>query len=278
MTSKCNKLIHGLWIGDTLSALELLCIKSFQNMGHEFHLWTYGQVKNIPSYCINDDANEIIPSDQIFKYDFSNKFGHGKGSYAGFSDIFRYRLLYLKGGWWTDMDVTCLAPLDFETPYVFRLNGKKGIVGNLMKCPTGSDLMDYCYKRAIAEVTATNKDWLLPIQILNEGITQFKLIEFSKTFTNEDSWPLISKMFFTKSLPSSKWLGIHWMNEEWRRFNLDKNKCISNTNLNKLYQSNGISVELYTVQEIKILSQILSKWNYRWLFIKAKWKWKFKNR
>ena len=35
-----NKVIKSLWIGDQLSRLEQLCIKSFLYHGHEFHLYT----------------------------------------------------------------------------------------------------------------------------------------------------------------------------------------------------------------------------------------------
>jgi mannosyltransferase OCH1-like enzyme len=29
------------------------------------------------------------------------------GSYAGFADHFRYKLLLEKGGWWPDLDMPC---------------------------------------------------------------------------------------------------------------------------------------------------------------------------
>jgi hypothetical protein len=129
-----NKIVHGLWIGKHLSLVELLCLHSFLRQGHEFHLWTYDQLETpVPSGIFIEDASQIIASDEVFAYRNRNQFGHGKGSYAGFSDIFRYRLLYLKGGWWTDMDVVCLSPLDFREPYVFRTHHDFAAVGNIMK-------------------------------------------------------------------------------------------------------------------------------------------------
>ena len=38
-------IIQGLWIGETLSTMEYLSIKSFLDNGHEYHLYTYGEVK-----------------------------------------------------------------------------------------------------------------------------------------------------------------------------------------------------------------------------------------
>ena len=111
--------INGLWIGDELSPLELLCIKSYLDNGHSFHLWSY-QSFQLPSWpgLTAKDANEILPEKFVFRYKNGNAFGHGKGSLAGFSDIFRYKLLWEKGGWWTDMDITCLKPLDLDSEYV----------------------------------------------------------------------------------------------------------------------------------------------------------------
>ena len=36
-----NLVVHGMWIGERLSKLELLTIRSFLHHGHEFHLWLY---------------------------------------------------------------------------------------------------------------------------------------------------------------------------------------------------------------------------------------------
>ncbi|MGI9297604.1 MAG: hypothetical protein ACR2QC_06880 [Gammaproteobacteria bacterium] len=46
-----NKVINGLWIspdGKPLSNMERLCIYSFCANGHDFHLWAYGDLPNVP--------------------------------------------------------------------------------------------------------------------------------------------------------------------------------------------------------------------------------------
>lgn len=236
-----NKIIHGLWIGTRLSQVELLCIHSFLKNGHTFTLWIYNILENdLPGKCIVKDANEIIPLERVFQYKNKNQFGHGKGSYAGFSDIFRYKVLYEYGGWWADMDITCLKPLDFKAPYVFRTHHDLKVVGNIMKCPPKSELMKRCYERAIVEVDADNRDWNKPIQILNYAIEELGLQQYIVEMSNRDSWNDVRKMIAGKKEIPENWFVIHWVNEEWRRNMINKNYCGENSVLYSLYKKYGV--------------------------------------
>ena len=100
-------IVQGLWIGSSLSQMELACIQSYLNQGHEFHLYGYEKFKNLPKGALWKNANQIIPQSQVFTI----QQGGVKGSYAGFADLFRYKLLHSAGGWWTDMDFLCFNPL-----------------------------------------------------------------------------------------------------------------------------------------------------------------------
>lgn len=268
-----NKIVHGLWIGDNLSPLEILTIQSFQNNGHEFHLWSYEEISNVPLNTHVRDANEILPKNHVFSYKKSNKFGHGKGSLAGFSDIFRYKLLFELGGWWTDMDITSLKPLDFSEPYVFRQNGQKGIVGNLMKCPPKSELMDYCFKRASKEVTADNRNWMLPIDILNEGIDNFNLSKYCRNLGNEDDFRVISKLILEMESIPDTWHMIHWMNEEWRRLNIDKHQFAKKSTIASLLSMYNIHIQYLDLEREKKLAQNVGEMNYRIINLKSRLKW-----
>ncbi len=214
-----NKIVHALWIGKSLSQLELLTISSFLKQGHAFHLWLYEPLTGyLPEGTEVKDASEIIPREKIFCYEHSNKFGHGKGSYAGFSDIFRYKLLYEKGGWWVDMDVTCLKPLDFDSPYFFRSHHNLKVVGNVLKCPMGSELMRLCYEEAIATIDKSNTDWLKPIKILNQHIAALQLEKFiCSDIGNEDKWHDTYRLIWNDEALPSHWYFVHWQNEEWRK-------------------------------------------------------------
>jgi hypothetical protein len=100
-----------LWIGERLSTLERLSIASFLANGHPVHLYTYGPVAGVPEATQIRDANEILTRELIFR----NPPGFGEGSFAGFSNLFRYKLLLDRGGIWCDCDIVCLRPFDFIT-------------------------------------------------------------------------------------------------------------------------------------------------------------------
>src|ERR1044072_2497854 len=107
-----NRVVQGLWIGAELSVMEQMSIASFLMNGHEYHLYTYEDVKHLPAGTVVKDGREILPSSMIFQYrDFK--------SYSGFSNFFRYKLLLERGGWWGDTDMICLQPFDFRSEYVF---------------------------------------------------------------------------------------------------------------------------------------------------------------
>lgn len=248
--SEDNRIVNGLWIGRTLSALELLTIKSFLNNGHDFHLWVYNELETpLPPGIQVMDANHVLPEDKIFRYKNKDQYGHGKGSLAGFSDIFRYKLLYDHGGWWVDMDVTCLKPLQFETPYVFRIHHELKMVGNVMKCPRGSELMKRCFKIASEKVTADNRDWNLPIQILNDGIKDLGLEQYILDISNQDSWLTVKKFIIMDFKIPESWYVIHWVNEEWNRNGINKDFCGNRSLLRKLLLQNGIQPVKFTIND-----------------------------
>src|SRR3954454_16532370 len=104
--------IQGLWVGPRLSVVERLSIASFLHHGHNYHLFTYGPVEGLPAGAVLEDARSILPESMIFQY-------REHASYAGFLDLFRYKVLLERGGWWVDTDPVCLRPFDFDEPYVF---------------------------------------------------------------------------------------------------------------------------------------------------------------
>ncbi|MEM1320984.1 MAG: glycosyltransferase [Bacteroidota bacterium] len=252
-----NQLINSLWIGKKLSAIELLTLHSFLRHGHTFHLWVYEELDNdLPDGVVLRNANEIIPHEAVFAYPKRSRLDQlrirladrglhfmrpkgidwGDGSYAGFSDIFRYKLLFEKGGWWVDMDVTCLQAFDFSSPYFFRNHWKLDVVGNIMKCPQHSALMKSCYERAAKEVTRDNEDWHKPILILNEEIKQHRLSKYIREgLFNLDIASTIEQ-FRRKDLPiPEQWIGIHWINSTGTTLQ------VGNNTLNRLLAAYGLS-------------------------------------
>ncbi|MCB9204936.1 MAG: hypothetical protein H6603_08170 [Flavobacteriales bacterium] len=219
-----NRIVNGLWIGPRLSLLERLTIKSFVDNGHEFRLWCYGKLEeDVPNGSFLMNANDILDESRVFRYRNRNQFGHGKGSVSGFSDIFRYKLLHDLGGWWVDMDVTCLKPLDFSAPYYFRAHHELPLVGNVMKAPKGCTLMQHCFEQASAGVTENNTDWHKPITILAENVETLKLKEHVQSeHSTTDQWDVLRRYLYTNEPLPESWFYVHWMNEEWRTRGLDK--------------------------------------------------------
>ena len=103
-------IIQSLWIGDSLSKLCHISIRSFIKLGHTYHLYTYGKLKDIPEGVIVQDGNEILPESEIFRYK--------NGSVSAFSNAFRYKLLFERGHYWVDTDFVCLKRFDFREDYV----------------------------------------------------------------------------------------------------------------------------------------------------------------
>jgi hypothetical protein len=146
--SVAGPIIQGLWIGDRLSAMERCSVASFLAHGHRYHLYTYGPVAGVPVGAELRDANEILSRDRIFKYKEHD-------SYAGFANLFRYKLLHDRGGWWVDTDVICLRPFDFARGHVFAAERRwrsvwpRWQVNNcIIKAPAGSAIMRAAFDEA----------------------------------------------------------------------------------------------------------------------------------
>ena len=108
--NKKRVIVQCLWVGPRLSRMEQYSIKSFLKLGFEYHLYTYEKVKNVPKGTKIKDANEIMPAKEIFDL---------KSTYLPFSDIWRYKMLYMKGNYWVDLDMIALKLFDFKEDYVF---------------------------------------------------------------------------------------------------------------------------------------------------------------
>ena len=127
-----NRAVQGLWIGGRLTELERLCIRSFCANGHEFHLYHYDELQNLPQVggLRLMDGAEILPRTAIFR--------HSTGSLAFFADHFRWELLRQRGGWWVDMDTVCLRPLDIADDVVFAgLDYTLALNNAIIKLPRG---------------------------------------------------------------------------------------------------------------------------------------------
>jgi len=129
-----NGTIQGLWVGDDLTTMERLALMSFLVNGHKFVLYTYRNLRDLPEGVVIGDANEVLLESSIFKY------GNSEG-YAVCADLFRYKLLVDRGGWWADLDIVCVRRFDFDAKYVFAterdVRGRAVVTNCVLKVPCG---------------------------------------------------------------------------------------------------------------------------------------------
>jgi len=234
--------IQSMWIGSELSAMERLSISSFLRNGHQYHLYVYDEVKNLPEGVILKDASAIITPDKIFKY-------KDRDTYAGFANVFRYKLLLEKGSFWVDTDVVCLRPFNFVSDYVFVRSRRLKLFGNLdetfrvenciIKAPPGSDIMQYCYEISNNRNPDELKFGETGPYFLRPTVRKFNLEKYvvrAETFCPVD-WPHWQR--FLSPSPLITWMemakiviyrtkGLHLWNEMWRLNHVDKNGSFSN--------------------------------------------------
>ncbi len=250
MIEATGPVVQGLWIGSRLSILEKLSIRSFLQNGHAYHLYAYGTVEGVPEGTVVMPAGEILPPERIFKYPKYD-------SYAGFANLFRYHLLYARGGYWADCDVICLRPLDFEVPYVFptqrHSDGSRPVNNSFLRAPANSEIMRRASGMADAQEVAT-LEWGDGQRLLTPLVHELGLEKYvapPNRFCPIDWWR------WADSLRGSFWArlrirlrltaatySVHLWNELWRRDHVDKNGAYDHRSLyEKLKQRYGTSPE-----------------------------------
>lgn len=230
--------VNGLWIGSELSLLEQLCLVSFLKHGHVFRLWTYGELTTpVPRAVIVADASAILDRARVFRY----RQGANAGSVAGFSDIFRAKLLHDVGGWYTDLDVTCLRRLDVAAPYVFRSHHLKPVVGNIMKAPQGSAVMRRVFELTSERVTPDNTDWELPLAILSECVQEFDLTGYVlPDLCNPDTLDQVLPRVYARAEFDPAWRVFHWCNEYLRGLGVPKDRPPYGSRLRDTYVAHAL--------------------------------------
>ncbi len=105
--------IASLWIGDRLSFLEQLCLKSFVDHGHKTTLYAYENVDGVPKGVELADARAVYRGEP-FRIHFKHQ------SPAIHADYFRVKLMRRgRGEIWADTDAYCYRPFDFSEDHVF---------------------------------------------------------------------------------------------------------------------------------------------------------------
>lgn len=133
--------VSTLWIGGSLSWVEELCLSSFVNAGLRVQLYTYDAQMLAPRGVELCDARDILSEELVFEN------ANRPGTFAGFSNIFRYRLLQIRETTWLDSDVLAgRNPLPGGS-YLFGRESRRYINGAILRAPADSkflqEMFDY---------------------------------------------------------------------------------------------------------------------------------------
>lgn len=256
-------IVQSLWIGDKLSTLEILCIKSFLLNGYDYHLYTYNNISNIPENTIVKDGNEILDKSEIYTYQNT--------SYSAISNHFRFELLYKKGGIWVDTDVVCVKPYITEDPYIIISesnkkydNTEKKIGASILKFPQYDPILleaiELC-KQAKKDILEGKLVWGLGPRTVKMLVEKYDLNRYIKSwyfanscschhvesimnpnFTSKDPIKNALYKYSTRlaNLPNDTYF-VHLWNEFWRRNNINKNNFPKNTLIGDLCDKYYIS-------------------------------------
>ena len=121
-----------------------------------------------------------------------------------------------------------------------------------------------------------NRDWNLPIRILNETVKKLGLDRYIKEISNPDSWLFLRKLLYRKISIPQHWYVLHLINEEWREHSINKKAIPQRSHIGILLQECGLweKSPLYK-RWANILRLVIVRLSFRqmvWLGIRVFWK------
>ena len=143
--------VNTLWIGDNLNPLSRLSIQSWIDNGYKVNIWTYDPLNED---VVKHDRVELCDAQQIWRL---NPGDWEKKDILPFSDLWRYKLLYIKGGIWLDADMVLVENLP-EYEYIISsehtmasgaFKSKKPFVANIgvLRFPKEDQFLDSIIKK-----------------------------------------------------------------------------------------------------------------------------------
>ena len=222
------------WEG-ILTNYEAASINSFVNNNFTVNLWTYGN-KSFPKLSKKvqiKDATEILP----IKLLNSLNQNFQKANYSSFSNLFRYKLLDVYGGWWFDTDCFCLKKVEeFEgiisgQEYVLGLE-RENYVGSAVMYFKENNLLKNIEDEAYRLIKKNNNKlkWgeigpdLITEIVISKGLIN-NMMEpefFFPISPNEISKLFTSNTKIINDNITDKALVCHTWNEMFRKYNINK--------------------------------------------------------
>lgn len=222
-----------LWVGKPLSKVEQTALASFIYHGHTFTLFVYDMNLKVPKGIIKEDANKIIPENEIFKV---------QNSYGPFADMFRYTMIKKTGLTWTDTDSICLRSDWNFGKYLFGFEEQNRLANGILRIPQESELIDFLIKNSV-EYDKNKIIWseIGPL-LITKGAKRFKVLRYAQppeVFYPIHFWQwkkIWSKEYTQEVLDKSK--DSHTL-QIWNQFlnreGMDKNKLPKGSAIHYLY-------------------------------------------
>lgn len=199
--------------------MERLCIVSHLKNGHEYHLWTYGPLE-VPEGVILEDGNEILPKSEIFTY--SGPKEEGGGSVSAFSNLFRYKLLSERDGWWCDTDVVCLKPFRNECVIATEQLPRGAVLPTTCVMKVPKEVAQLCFGAVLTKDLNSVIWGEIGPKLFRQCVESYGLQYRAspETFCPIHWWKYES-LFEPFELANESY-AVHLWNEMWRRDGLDK--------------------------------------------------------
>lgn len=149
--------LNSLWIGEELGYIEKLTLVSALSVGHPFTLYSYtaDKLRGVPNGVELRDANEVVPYRALAHY-----FDGGWAALG--TDFFRYAMMAKRLGYWVDLDLYFIRPIDFQDEYVFGWEHETSINGAVLRLPADSEMV-----RELCEIPHLN--WKPPFYGLRKS-------------------------------------------------------------------------------------------------------------
>lgn len=128
---------NSLWVGEELTYLEQLSLRSALHQGHQFRVFSYSpkELRGVPAGVEVRDASEVMSRDKLISYA-----GCANGVALG-ANLWRYHMLAKGYGIWCDLDLVFVKPLAFSQPYVLGWELEGWINNAVMYAPSESEFV-----------------------------------------------------------------------------------------------------------------------------------------
>lgn len=205
--------IASFWVGDPLSYIEHLVIRSYIDAGHRFVLYVLDDIGPVPKEI------EVRDARTLFKPEFPVGTGHRHNN-AVYSDLFRLLMIHKTGAIWVDLDAYCLRPFHLPASYYFGIEiPPDGIANGVLGLPSDSPALSKMIKlilqrnpippfltkrtqRRYAEAAARGEQF--GFDNFTWGVSGPRLVSHFLRETNEDQFASGKNVFYPGPRPYNR--------------------------------------------------------------------------